>query len=260
MVTKRIKIKGKIRRGEEWYDQECKFRKRELRKQLRRLKKGKIGSKEYIERRKEYKELVKKKKEVWGEELLTRLRKIKEGKEFWEEVNKRRKRRELISKKIDTQTWEKHFRDVLDGKRQRRIREWEKVKEEEEEDITEQEIEEAIKKKKKKKASGPDGIPNEAWKFATAGLRKSLKKILNEIWKGNGYPEEWKTGDIVPIFKKGEKDEVKNYRGITLMDTGYKIYTEIIRRKLEKKLEGEKMLEESSKVLEKREAQWMQYT
>lgn len=35
------------------------------------------------------------------------------------------------------------------------------------------------------------------------------------------------TGRIAPIFKKGEKDDVRNSRGITLMDTGCKIYTEI---------------------------------
>lgn len=39
------------------------------------------------------------------------------------------------------------------------------------------------------------------------------------------------------MFKKEEVDDEKNYRGITLMDTGYKIYTEILRRKLEEKLE-----------------------
>lgn len=57
---------------------------------------------------------------------------------------------------------------------------------------------------------------------------------------------------MVPIFKKGEKDEVKNYRGITLMDTGYKIYTEIIKMKLERQLEGEKMLEETQQGFRKR--------
>lgn len=28
----------------------------------------------------------------------------------------------------------------------------------------------------------------------------------------------------VPIFKKGDKKELKKYRGITMMDSGYKIY------------------------------------
>lgn len=117
MVTKRIKINRKVRRDEEWYDRECRTKKRELRRQLRKLKRGKIEGKEYTDKRREYKEMVKKKKEKWGEELLARLNKIREGKEFWEEVNKRRKRRETISKRIEAETWEKHFRGLLDGKK-----------------------------------------------------------------------------------------------------------------------------------------------
>lgn len=68
---------------------------------------------------------------------------------------------------------------------------------------------EAVKKIKKEEAPGPDRIPNEAWKFAVPGLRRSLKRVLNEIWKENGYPEEWRMGDKVPIFKKGDKKKVK---------------------------------------------------
>lgn len=41
-----------------------------------------------------------------------------------------------------------------------------------------------------------------------------------------------------PVFKKGEREMVKNCRGITLMDTGYKIYAEILWRRLEKQMEN----------------------
>lgn len=78
----------------------------------------------------------------------------------------------------------KHFRELLDGKRQRKIREWEKAKEEEEEEeITEQEIEEAIRKGKNKKAPGLDGIPNEAWKFATQKkFEKNPERNMERKW------------------------------------------------------------------------------
>lgn len=33
---------------------------------------------------------------------------------------------------------------------------------------------------------------------------------------GEGLFEEWRMGVIQPIFKKGEKKEVRNYRGITI--------------------------------------------
>ena len=62
-------------------------------------------------------------------------------------------------------------------------------------------------------------------------MAEKLMMILNEIWKGGAVPREWKTGIIKPIHKKGDKKVVGNYRRITLMDTGYKIYAEIIRKK-----------------------------
>ena len=35
--------------------------------------------------------------------------------------------------------------------------------------------------------------------------------------------KKWKTGRIRPIYKKGDTKELGNYRGVTLMHTGFKI-------------------------------------
>ena len=45
-------------------------------------------------------------------------------------------------------------------------------------------------------------------------------------------PDEWREGIVKPILKRGNRHDVKNYRGLTRMDTGYKIYTEILRKRL----------------------------
>lgn len=44
------------------------------------------------------------------------------------------------------------------------------------------------------------------------------------------------------IHKKGAVERIENYRGITLMDTGYKIYTERLRGTLEKEMTEEEVL------------------
>ena len=63
-------------------------------------------------------------------------------------------------------------------------------------------------------------------------------KLINKIWMGNGIPRDWRRGIICPIFKKGEKDEAKNYRGITLLGTAYKIYAGILNERVKKDIEG----------------------
>lgn len=71
---------------------------------------------------------------------------------------------------------------------------------------------------------------------------KAMAKCIRNIWKGD-LPEEWRAGIVKPIYKKEDIDKMENYRGITLMDTGYKIYVEWIKKKLEKEREEKEILD-----------------
>ena len=48
------------------------------------------------------------------------------------------------------------------------------------------------------------------------------------------FPENWSECFIVPIFKKGDINEVSNYRGITLLSTLGKLFTRILNNRLNK--------------------------
>lgn len=103
------------------------------------------------------------------------------------------------------------------------------------EEITREELIETLKKLKRAKAPGEDGTENEAWRFMSQELGEEFWKLINRIWKGEGIPEDWNKGIINPM--RGEKNLLKNYRRITLMDTAYKIYASVLNEKLKKETE-----------------------
>lgn len=74
---------------------------------------------------------------------------------------------------------------------------------------------------------------------------------MNKVWNGEGFPDE----SLYSYSKKKNKD-VRNYRGIPLMDSDYKSYTAILREDNSNSLE--KMKEENPlkhlNVLEKKKA------
>ena len=67
------------------------------------------------------------------------------------------------------------------------------------------------------KATGSDGIPIRLLKETASQIAPSLTMLLNKSLRLGIFPEEWKLTNIVPIFKKGKRDFVENYRPISLL-------------------------------------------
>jgi len=47
-------------------------------------------------------------------------------------------------------------------------------------------------------------------------------------------PKDWEEGIIYPIYKKGDRSACSNYRGITLFNVIYKIFTILLHNRLQK--------------------------
>jgi len=89
-----------------------------------------------------------------------------------------------------------------------------------------------MKSMKDGKAAGGDGIPVEVWKYGGVELKKWVYNICVRIWRGEGWIKEWEEGIIVPVLKKGEGNKVKEYRGVTLTSTLYKVYVGVLAERL----------------------------
>jgi hypothetical protein len=67
------------------------------------------------------------------------------------------------------------------------------------------------------KSRGFDGVINEFFKHFSTFFLPFLEKLFNSILNSGSYPTSWAQGIIVPIYKKGDKSNPDNYRGITLL-------------------------------------------
>lgn len=112
-------------------------------------------------------------------------------------------------------------------------------------ELEDTEIWQAIKSMKKRKVAGIDGISMETWIFGGSAVKAGIKDLLKHIWKEGVIPMEWRKSVMVPIFKKDDQERTKNYRGISLLCTAYKIYTEVVRRRLKWETEQKKLIPES---------------
>jgi len=94
------------------------------------------------------------------------------------------------------------------------------------------EVELAVEKLKSHKSPGIDQIPAEFIKAGGRAIRCVIHKLIISIWNKKELPEEWKELIIVPIYKKGDKTDCNNYRGILLLPTTYKILSNILLSRL----------------------------
>ena len=94
--------------------------------------------------------------------------------------------------------------------------------------ITVEEVRQAIKSLKSGKAPGKDGICPEMLKAESHATPEVLKEVFQKIWDGEQAPEEWSTGIIVKLPKKGDLGNCNNWRGITLLPMTSKVFTRII--------------------------------
>ena len=83
-------------------------------------------------------------------------------------------------------------------------------------DISLEELKQATFHQKNNSSYGLDNICSEAIKSSFDITSPFLLKIVNQIFNSGEYPESWARGIITPIFKSGDPNLAKNYRGITV--------------------------------------------
>ena len=88
------------------------------------------------------------------------------------------------------------------------------------------------------KAAGVCDIKGEMLKKGGSNLVTLLHQLITAVWDSGHMPDQWREGIIAPIWKSGDKTDVRNYRGICLQSVAAKVYSNILKNRLRGWAEG----------------------
>ena len=100
-------------------------------------------------------------------------------------------------------------------------------------DILECEVKWALESITKDKGSGGDGIPVELFQIWKDDAVKVLYSIVQQIWKTQQWPEDWKRSVFIPIPKKGKAKECSSYCTIARISHASKVMCKILQARLQ---------------------------
>ena len=106
-------------------------------------------------------------------------------------------------------------------------------------DILECEVRWALGSITGNKTSGGDGIPAELFQILKDAAVKVLLSILQQIWKTQQWPWDWKRSVFILIPKKGNAKECSNYHSIALISHASKVMLKILQARLQQYMNQE---------------------
>ena len=231
-----------------WFDEECRNFRKSFYESLNhyRAEKSSENKNRLVNTRKQYKTILRNKRYTYTKEKTQKLlvSKCKNVKQYWKLL----KQSANLNKKcsIDAKRFSEYFQaisdpndrfyqadeDILYFNERYMQGELQVMFEELNLLISVEEIMKGVGQLRNGASAGPDLFLNEFLKNGTTGLITYLHNLFNKVFEMGYFPERWAEGHIIPIFKKGDKNEASNYRGITLLSTIGKLFTRILNNRL----------------------------
>ena len=236
-----------------WFDDDCaRVTERKNAARIRKLERPtRSAGEEYKELRREEKRVHKRKKQEFQNRTLSVLQTLhnsNETRKFYKILNTQRQgfnpRNDmcraldgtLLTNKTDVlDRWKEHFDALLnEGVGNAEVLGYGFPDDDGETVLapTHEEVIEAINSLKNNKSPGSDDIPAELFKSGGEQLISYLHELILQIWDEETLPEEWLVGLLCPLHKKGDKLVCENYRGISLLNSAYKIFARILYNRL----------------------------
>uniref|UniRef100_A0A668V2D4 Reverse transcriptase domain-containing protein n=1 Tax=Oreochromis aureus TaxID=47969 RepID=A0A668V2D4_OREAU len=103
--------------------------------------------------------------------------------------------------------------------------------------IKREELKSVINQLSTDKTPGLDGLPSEFYKLVSKELSELLTQYYNEGIERGTMGKSFYEGVMCLLYKKGDREDINNYRQLTIMNVDYKIFAKIIMTRLENVLD-----------------------
>lgn len=187
----------------------------------------------YHDARKEYKSMVKYQRKLTRINLTVALNNATDSKNFWVTLKKVRPKTSNHCP-VPTETWNQFYSNIYPPRDFPFFIPTLNVVPELESFVTMEELDLTLSKLKANKATGPDLISNEFYRALPLVGKEALLHLFNSIITTETCPDSWSDVIVTMIFKKGVQTDPKNYRGIALVNHITKLFTYILKNRLEK--------------------------
>lgn len=227
IVKKRFDPKNK------WYDSQCEhFRKNMLEKlNSYRTSNTDCDRKSYVESRSMYSRLCYEKKLKLKIVNIEKLNNVRNGSEWWKLANSMKSCCPRVGNNLGIVDFYDYFKSLLFASDFENEVLWTSpniIDPFLDSPFEVRELVLFLKTAKPNKAPGQDRISYEFYKNAPDSFLNEILSLLNFIFLHEEIPDSFRSSVIVPLFKKGDINIVSNYRGLSLLDTMYKMFTGLL--------------------------------
>jgi hypothetical protein len=98
--------------------------------------------------------------------------------------------------------------------------------------LTVKEMEQIVKSLKPKNSFGYDEISTKVLKLSAPFISSPINYVCNKMLSQGVFPDRLKYATVIPLYKKGDRSYMSNYRPISLLNSFSKIFETIMQTRI----------------------------